>query len=97
MENERVSIRTPSRFNPLKTSIMNSVLTQRLRFLGVGLAVLGRQLCLFSVDDGFVDGIPASSGDAPIVGGVLVAVDSDLASFDFFVSIDTHDTKIFFV
>ena len=57
----------------------------------------GASLGLFSVDDGFVDGVPASSGYTPVVGGILVAVDSDLASFDFFVSIDTHDTNIYFV
>ena len=44
-----------------------------------------------------MDGVPTSSGDAPIVGGVLVAVDSYLASLDFFVSIDTHDTILFYV
>ena len=51
--------------------------------------------CLFGIDNGFVDGIPPSGSDTPIVGGVLVAVDSYLASFDFFVSIDTHDTIFF--
>ena len=56
---------------------------------------MGRQQYLFSVDDGLVDGVPTSGGDAPVVGGVLVAVDSYLASLDFFVSIDTHDTIFF--
>ena len=51
--------------------------------------------CLFSVDDGFVNGIPTGCGDTPVVGGVLVAIDSDLASFYFFVGIDTHDSVIF--
>ena len=32
--------------------------------------------CLFGIDNGFVDGIPPSGSDTPIVGGVLVAVDS---------------------
>ena len=54
-------------------------------------------LILFGVDNGFVDGVPASGSDAPIVGGVLVAIDSDLASFYFFVSIDTHDTIFFYI
>ena len=52
---------------------------------------------LFGVDDSFVNGIPAGCIDTPVVGGVLVTVDSDFASFHFFVSIDTHDTIIFFV
>ena len=52
---------------------------------------------LFGVDDSFVDGIPPSSGDAPVVGGVLIAIDSYLASFDFFVSIDTHDAIFFYI
>ena len=56
-----------------------------------------RYRCLFSVDNGFVDGIPPSGGDSPVVGRILVAVDSYLASFDFFVSIDTHDTIFFYV
>ena len=58
---------------------------------------MGYNQRLFSVDDGFVDSVPTGSSYTPIVGGVLVAVDSDLASFDFFVGIDTHDTIILFV
>lgn len=50
---------------------------------------------LFGVDDSLVDGIPTGGGDAPVVGGVLIAVDSYLASFYFFVSIDTHDAIFF--
>ena len=42
-----------------------------------------------------MDGVPTSGGDAPIVGGILVAVDSYFASFNLFISIDTHDTIIF--
>ena len=45
---------------------------------------------VFGVDDGFVHSIPAGGGDTPVVGGVLVAVDADLSSLHFFVSIDTH-------
>jgi hypothetical protein len=45
---------------------------------------------LFSVDDGFVNGIPTSGVDAPVVGGVLVHIDSHFSSLDFFVSVDTH-------
>ena len=56
---------------------------------------LGRNTELFGVDDSLVDGIPTGSGDAPVVGGVLIAVDSYLTSFDFFVSIDTHDAIFF--
>ena len=52
--------------------------------------------CLFSVDDGFMNGIPTGCGDTPVVGGVLVYIDSDLASFYFFVGIDTHDSVIFY-
>jgi hypothetical protein len=37
-----------------------------------------------------VHSIPTGGGDTPIVGGVLVAVDADLSSLHFFVSIDTH-------
>ena len=56
----------------------------------------GLRRCLFSVDDGFVNGIPTGCGDTPVVGGVLVYIDSDLASFCFFVGIDTHDSNIFY-
>ena len=45
---------------------------------------------VLGVDDGFVHSIPTGGGDTPIVGGVLVAVDADLSSLHFFVSIDTH-------
>jgi hypothetical protein len=51
---------------------------------------------LFSVDNGFVNGIPTSGIDTPVVGGVLVSVDSNLSSLHFFVCIDTHDTIIFY-
>ena len=34
--------------------------------------------------------IPASSGDTPVVRGVLVTVDADFSSLHLFVSIDTH-------
>ena len=51
---------------------------------------------LFSVDDGFVDGVPASSVDAPVVGGVFVAIDSNLASFYFFIGVDTHNIINFY-
>ena len=47
---------------------------------------------LFSVDDGFVDGVPTGSVDTPVVGGVLVDVDSHFSSLDFFVSIDAHNS-----
>ena len=56
----------------------------------------GSQGWLFSVDDGFVNSIPTGCGDTPVVGGVLVDIDSDLASFYFFVGIDTHDSVIFY-
>ena len=46
---------------------------------------------VLGVDDGFVHSIPASGGDTPVVSGVLIAVDADLSSLHFFVSIDTHD------
>ena len=52
---------------------------------------------LLGVDDGFVHSIPASSGDTPVVGGVLVAVDADLSSLHFFVSIDTPGVYYFIV
>ena len=52
---------------------------------------------VLGVDDSLVDGIPTSGGDTPIIGGVLVAVDSHLSSFDFFVSIDTHGVYFLFV
>ena len=54
--------------------------------------------CLvLGVDDGFVHSIPASGGDTPVVGGVLVAVDADLSPLHFFVSIDTHGLYYFIV
>jgi hypothetical protein len=53
------------------------------------------QLRLFSVDDGFVDSVPTSCGNAPIVGGILVHIDSDLSSFYFFIGIDTHSFEYF--
>lgn len=49
---------------------------------------------LFRVDDGFVNSIPAGGVDAPVVGGVLVHIDSHLASLDFFVSVDAHSSMI---
>jgi hypothetical protein len=51
---------------------------------------------LFGVYDGFVDGVPASSVDAPVVGGVFVAIDSNLASFYFFIGVDTHNIINFY-
>ncbi len=54
-------------------------------------------LLLGSVDDGFVHSVPASGGDTPVVGGVLVAVDANLSSLHFFVSIDTHGVYFFVV
>jgi hypothetical protein len=53
------------------------------------------QLRLFCVDDGFVDSVPTSCGNAPIVGGILVHIDSDLSSFYFFIGIDTHSFEYF--
>jgi hypothetical protein len=53
------------------------------------------QLRLFGVDDGFVDSVPTSCGNAPIVGGILVHIDSDLSSFYFFIGIDTHSFEYF--
>ena len=50
---------------------------------------------VLGVDDGFVHSIPASGGDTPVVGGVLVAVDADFSSLHFFVSIDTHGVYCF--
>ena len=47
---------------------------------------------LFSVDDGFVDSVPTSSIQTPVVRGVLVALNSHFSSLDFFVSINTHNT-----
>ena len=60
--------------------------------------LLGRGLfgLFVSVDDSLVNSVPTCSVDAPIVGGVLVAIDSNLASLHFFVSIDTH-FSIFFI
>ena len=52
---------------------------------------------VLSVDDGFVDSVPTSGGDTPVVGGVLVTVDADLSSLHFFVSIDTHGVYFFIV
>lgn len=48
------------------------------------------QELVLGVDDGFVHSIPASGGDTPVVGGVLVTVDADFSSLHFFVCIDTH-------
>ena len=42
-----------------------------------------------------MNGIPTGCGDTPVVGGVLVAIDSYLASFYFLIGIDTHDSVIF--
>jgi len=47
---------------------------------------------LFSVDNGFVNGVPASGVDTPVVGGVLVHIDSHFSSLDFFVSVDAHSS-----
>ena len=49
-----------------------------------------KSVALFGVDHGLVDGIPTGCGDTPVVGGILVAVDANLRSFDLFVGIDTH-------
>lgn len=56
-----------------------------------------KTVVLFSVDDSFVDGVPASGVETPVVGGVLVAIDSDLASLYFFVGINTHGDMIFII
>ena len=45
---------------------------------------------LFSVDDGFVNCVPTSSVQTPVIGGVLVAIDSNLSSLYFFVCINAH-------
>ena len=47
---------------------------------------------LFGVDDGFVDSVPASSIQTPVVSGVLVTLNSHFSSFYLFVSVDTHDS-----
>ena len=52
---------------------------------------------VLGVDDGFVHSIPAGGGDTPVVGGVLVAVDANLSSLHFFVSIDAHGIYFFIV
>ena len=91
--NKRVPQRGTLFLNPLNKIIMNTFF-QGLPWSGRG---LGRNQRLFGVDDGFVDCIPTGCGDTPVVGGVFVAVDSDFASFNLFVSIDTHDTIIFYV
>ena len=52
---------------------------------------------VFGVDDGFVHSIPASGGDTPVVGGVLITVDANLSSLHFFVCIDTHGVYYFVV
>ena len=52
---------------------------------------------VLGVNDGFVHSIPAGGGDTPVVGGVLVAVDADLSSLHFFVSINTHGVYYFIV
>ena len=44
-----------------------------------------------------MNGIPTGCGDTPVVGGVLVAIDADLSSLHFFVSIDTHGVFFLFV
>ena len=62
--------------NPLNKIIMNT-------FLREGVVRTLYHKCgfrLFSVDNGFVNGIPASGIDTPVVGGVLVAIDSDFSS-----------------
>ena len=53
---------------------------------------LTRGCCLFSVDDGFVDCVPASCIQTPVVRGVLVALNSHFSSLYFFVCINTHNT-----
>ena len=45
---------------------------------------------VLGVDDGFVHSIPPGGSDTPVVGGVLVAIDANLSSLHFFVSINTH-------
>ena len=55
------------------------------------------ELLFVGVDDSLVDSVPAGGGDTPVVGGVLVAVDADLSSLHFFVSIDTHGVYFFIV
>lgn len=52
---------------------------------------------LFGFDNGFVNGIPACCVETPVVGGVLVAVDSNFSSLQFFVSVDAHDIILFIV
>ena len=54
-------------------------------------------LLLFSIDNGFVDSIPTGGIETPIVGGVLVAIDSHFSSLDLFVSINTHDMILLIV
>ena len=63
---------------------------------GLGAAMFCERGVLFGVDDGFVDSVPASGGDTPIVGGILVAVDANLRSLYFFVGIDTHSCVCFY-
>ena len=62
--------------NPLNKIIMNTFLCEGV----VHPLYHDALLCLFGVDNGFVNGIPASGIDTPIVGGVLVAIDSDFPS-----------------
>ena len=59
--------------------------------------MLSVQVGLFSVDDSFVNCIPTSGVDAPVIGGVLVTVDSNLASLYFFVGINTHSSMFFYL
>lgn len=60
------------------------------------LFILTIRVCLFSVDDGFVDCIPAGSVQTPVVRGVLVALNSHFSSLYFFVCINTHNTLCFY-
>ena len=81
---------------PLRLTLdSNGILVPLLPFVVTVKPSYGRNTELFGVDDSLVDGIPTGSGDAPVVGGVLIAVDSYLTSFDFFVSVDTHDAIFF--
>ena len=52
---------------------------------------------VLGVDDGLVDSIPTGGIETPIVGGVLVAIDSHFSSLDLFVSINTHDMILLIV